>query len=82
MSGKGPRVLTVVRGPQLGAPQPSRASPARAERPASAGSAASPAVPGASAEAMSIYGVPASAVQHCCGRGCSHCRIFWHGKKQ
>lgn len=28
----------------------------------------------------SIYGVPVSAVQHCCGRGCKHCRIYWHKK--
>jgi hypothetical protein len=26
----------------------------------------------------SIYGVPISAVQHCCGRGCKHCQIYWH----
>lgn len=28
-----------------------------------------------------IYGVPVSAVQHCCGRGCKHCRIYWHRMK-
>jgi hypothetical protein len=28
-----------------------------------------------------IYGVPVSAVQHCCGRGCKHCRIYWHRLK-
>jgi hypothetical protein len=79
MSGKGPRVLTVLRGPQLGAPQPANSMAARTERDAPAAPAATP---GSPTEAMSIYGVPASAVQHCCGRGCSHCRIFWHGKKQ
>lgn len=36
----------------------------------------------ASASQESIYGVPVSASQHCCGRGCKHCRIYWHGKKQ
>lgn len=29
----------------------------------------------------SIYGVPISAVQHCCGRGCKHCRIYWYRMK-
>jgi hypothetical protein len=29
----------------------------------------------------SVYGVPVSAVQHCCGRGCKHCRIYWHRLK-
>jgi len=29
----------------------------------------------------SIYGVPTSAVQHCCGRGCKHCRIYWNRGK-
>jgi hypothetical protein len=28
-----------------------------------------------------IYGVPVSAVQACCGRGCKHCRIYWHRMK-
>lgn len=28
-----------------------------------------------------IYDVPVSAIQHCCGRGCQHCRIYWRGKK-
>ena len=31
--------------------------------------------------ATSIYGVPVSAVQHCCGRGCKHCQIYWHRMK-
>jgi hypothetical protein len=26
----------------------------------------------------SVYGVPISAIQHCCGRGCKHCKIYWH----
>jgi hypothetical protein len=82
MSGKGPRVLTVLRGPQLEAPRPACTLPVRAEGVAPAAPAVSPAVPAAPTETMSIYGVPASAVQHCCGRGCRHCRIFWHGKKQ
>lgn len=25
-----------------------------------------------------VYGVPASAVQKCCGRGCRHCRVYRH----
>jgi hypothetical protein len=25
-----------------------------------------------------IYGIPASAIQSCCGRGCKHCRIYWY----
>ena len=29
----------------------------------------------------SIYGVPVSAIQHCCGRGCKHCRIYWNRLK-
>lgn len=28
-----------------------------------------------------IYGVPVSAVQACCGRGCKHCRVYWHRMK-
>lgn len=31
--------------------------------------------------ASTIYGVPVSAVQHCCGRGCKHCQIYWHRMK-
>ena len=33
------------------------------------------------AEGQSIYGVPVSAIQHCCGRGCKHCRIYWNRLK-
>lgn len=29
----------------------------------------------------SVYGIPASAVQYCCGRGCKHCRVYWSNKK-
>ena len=29
----------------------------------------------------SLYGIPVSAVQNCCGRGCKHCRVFWHRTK-
>jgi hypothetical protein len=32
-------------------------------------------------EGQSIYGVPVSAIQHCCGRGCKHCRIYWNRLK-
>lgn len=31
--------------------------------------------PGASG---TINGVPSSAAQHCCGRACKHCRIYWN----
>jgi len=26
-------------------------------------------------------GVPSSAAQHCCGKGCRHCRIYWGLRK-
>jgi hypothetical protein len=29
----------------------------------------------------SVYGIPVSAVQYCCGRGCKHCRVYWNNKK-
>jgi hypothetical protein len=29
----------------------------------------------------SVYGIPVSAVQYCCGRGCRHCRVYWNNKK-
>jgi hypothetical protein len=61
-----PRVLTVLRGAQ------------RADAPAAAPPPAPAPAPSAGDATQSIYGVPASAVQHCCGRGCRHCRIYWH----
>lgn len=45
-----------------------RAAPSDSVRPASSSTGSS----------ETIYGVPASAVQHCCGRGCKHCKIYWH----
>jgi hypothetical protein len=71
----GGKVVTVLRGDarrSSGEPL----SPLRVERPEHA-TTTDPA-PGAG---TTIYGVPASAVQHCCGRGCKHCRIYWHRLK-
>ena len=67
-----PRVVTVLRGAQLRAAAGTPAAtapvvPTHVPRPTSAG------------EGDTVYGVPASAVQHCCGRGCRHCRIYWRG---
>jgi len=45
-----------------------RLSPSGSGRPASPSAGSS----------ETIYGVPVSAVQHCCGRGCKHCKIYWH----
>lgn len=74
----GSRVVTLVRGEALRdvRGEPFQA-PARA-MPTSTGAGAGGAPGGGQA---SIYGVPVSAIQHCCGRGCKHCRIYWYGKK-
>lgn len=70
----GSRVVTLVRGEAL---RDERNDPL----PAPARTVSTPpSAPGGSQ--ASIYGVPVSAIQHCCGRGCKHCRIYWHGKKQ
>jgi hypothetical protein len=59
--------------------------------PAAMGAPAAPAVivpvviaapaPSPAPAGESPYGVPASAVQYCCGRGCRHCRIYWNRMK-
>jgi len=41
----------------------------------------SPGVPTPLADGESIYGIPISAIQHCCGKGCKHCRVYWNRKK-
>jgi hypothetical protein len=38
-------------------------------------------VPAGRKDGESIYGVPISAIQSCCGRGCKHCRIYWNRLK-
>lgn len=75
----GSREVTILRGDSLRdvRDRPVQA-PVRLEPMAPANIAGNP--PGAGQD--SIYGVPVSAIQHCCGRGCKHCRIYWHGKKQ
>jgi hypothetical protein len=66
----GGKVVTVLRGDaRRGSGEP--LSPLRVERPEHA-------APGTG---TTVYGVPVSAVQHCCGRGCQHCRIYWHRLK-
>jgi hypothetical protein len=65
------RVLTLLRGDAL---RDARAAPL-APTP-------SPATPAQNSHGdNTVYGVPVSAVQHCCGRGCKHCRIYWHRLK-
>lgn len=75
---RGFKVLTVVRGDALrsaSAPQQLAVADLAVRR-----TTVSPvqASEGREASMNSIYGVPVSAVQHCCGRGCKHCRIYWH----
>lgn len=69
----GSRVVTLVRGEALhdGRNEPLQAPARTVSTPPSA----------PSDNQTSIHGVPVSAIQHCCGRGCRHCRIYWHGKK-
>jgi hypothetical protein len=65
------RVLTLLRGEARRAALPAGPGPGPLPAP--------PAAPAASSGAAdTIYGVPVSAVQSCCGRGCKHCRIYWH----
>jgi hypothetical protein len=68
-------VVTVVRPSMGGAPTPASA-PAVTVTPPPPAPAQEPA-----RDADSPYGIPASAVQHCCGRGCRHCRIYWNRMK-
>ncbi|WP_342132927.1 hypothetical protein [Hydrogenophaga sp. OTU3427] len=72
----GSRVVTLVRGEAL---RESRNEPL--QMPTSVMSTSPGASCVSSENQSSIYGVPVSAIQHCCGRGCKHCRIYWHGKK-
>lgn len=74
-----PRVVTVLRGEER-----RRAE----EQGGGTGSRAlaSPPAPSPSSDAHStaaetVYGVPVTAVQACCGRGCKHCRVYWHRMK-
>lgn len=77
-------VVTVLRGDALrdvrrtgGTPTPALVTGSRVE---SVGTGLSQ-IKSPSNSDTSIYGVPISAVQHCCGRGCKHCRIYWHRMK-
>ena len=65
------KVLTVLRGAQL------REAPDAAPAPLQP-VAREPQPPAGE----TIYGIPASAVQHCCGRACRHCQVYWHGKRK
>lgn len=78
------RVVTLLRGDALrdvrgtsGTPTPAAVA---GNRVGSAGTGL-PQIKSPSNSDTSIYGVPVSAVQHCCGRGCKHCRIYWHRMK-
>lgn len=72
----GSRVVTLVRGEAL---REARNEPFQV--PTAAGFTSAGAACASTGSEASIYGVPVSAIQHCCGRGCKHCRIYWHGKK-
>lgn len=74
-----PRVVTVLRGEAL------RKADERRRGTGWNTAAASP-VPSPSGDARggtteTVYGVPVTAVQSCCGRGCKHCRVYWHRMK-
>lgn len=28
-------------------------------------------------ESLTMNGIPVTAMQYCCGRGCKHCRVYW-----
>jgi len=30
-----------------------------------------------SQEPLTVNGIPVTAMQYCCGRGCKHCRVYW-----
>lgn len=74
----GSRVVRLVRGEAL---RDVRGEPLQTRTPAIPTSAGVGAGDTQCGNQVSMYGVPVSAVQHCCGRGCKHCRIYWHGKK-
>lgn len=64
---QGGRVLTLVRGPEASkSPAPVRTLAAQTMAP-----------PAEAPSGALVYGVPVTAIQHCCGRGCKHCRIHW-----
>jgi hypothetical protein len=29
------------------------------------------------AQSLTLNGIPVTAMQYCCGRGCKHCRVYW-----
>ena len=69
------KVVTVLRGDAL------RDARGTVLASVSTSSGDAPKTPRPDNSAASIYGVPVSAVQHCCGRGCKHCQIYWHRMK-
>lgn len=73
------REVTVLRGDALRDARHTAAAPSSSVPGKSSGVV--PKTDGSGNSAMSIYGVPVSAVQHCCGRGCKHCLIYWHRMK-
>jgi hypothetical protein len=74
------KVVTVIRG--TCAPSPVAVGPQRGPHPAPLMQPLSDVTATTvQANVETIYGVPVSAVQHCCGRGCKHCRIYWHRMK-
>jgi hypothetical protein len=77
-SRSGFKVMTVLRGAALTGPAASAntTSVLRGPGPLASASAAA-----AGDTQETVYGVPVSAIKHCCGRGCKHCRIYWHRGK-
>jgi hypothetical protein len=70
--------MTVLRGAALNGP----AAPADATSVLRGpGPLASPPAAATCDTLETVYGVPVSAVKHCCGRGCKHCRIYWYRGK-
>jgi hypothetical protein len=76
------KVMTVLRGDALREAGVAGAAPAQSvvTGPRSTGSCLPPGESAPKSD-TTIYGVPVSAVQHCCGRGCKHCQIYWHRMK-
>lgn len=70
-------VVTVLRGGVVGSRSTFAASGPTPPRDTVAAPNRAIASPTSSGE-LTIDGVPISASQHCCGRGCKHCRIYWH----
>ncbi len=69
-----PRVVTVLRGEER------RRADEQGSGPGWNG-VVGPATGTSTAVAETVYGVPVTAVQSCCGRGCKHCRVYWHRMK-